>query len=172
VTFCPLTFVCCLSTSLCLQVLRGGQVFPQKQHDFVSNGLWGGPAERQLRDTGPIAAADGSSRWLNTHTQDVCCTWRERQASACLQYFLKTPLSAPKDSIVNVLLPYPNTEQLQVLMYSCACLAEHCIACMFFWWNLFRNYFIFIFLLEMVIWRVCTVCFLCIYKLEQLFYEM
>lgn len=30
-------------------------------------------------------------------------------------------------------LPHPplNTEQLQILMYSCACLAEHCIACMF-----------------------------------------
>ncbi len=28
-------FVC----FLCQQVLRGGQVFPKKQHDFVSNGL-------------------------------------------------------------------------------------------------------------------------------------
>lgn len=28
-------------------------------------------------------------------------------------------------------LPYP-TEQFQDPLYSCACLAEHCIACMFF----------------------------------------
>ncbi len=66
-------------------------------------------------------------------------------------------------------LPHPNTEQLQILMYSCACLAEHCIACMFCE-ICFR--FVLFFLLEMVHWRVCTVCFLCIYKLEHLFYEM
>lgn len=30
-----------------------------------------------------------------------------------------------------VFLPCPNTKQLQFQMYSCACLAEHCIACMF-----------------------------------------
>lgn len=79
-----------------------------------------------------VAATIGST----LYTRDGCsAALGKRQASVCLPAILfKTPLSVPKDSIVNVNflpLPHPNTEQLQILMYSCACLAEHCIACMF-----------------------------------------
>lgn len=142
--FCP----------LCKQVLRGRQVFPQKQHDLVSDGLWGGPAERQLRDAGSIVGGEeereeeggerekealvtatiGSTR--HTHDMDVPLHLDLRQASVCLPAILfKTPLSVPKDSVVNVQLFAPPAPQhwavTKILMYSCACLAEHCIACMF-----------------------------------------
>lgn len=130
--------------SLCQQVLRGRQVFPQKQHDFVSDGLWGGPAERQLWDAGSIVVGgekqpgDSNNRLhaSHTHDMDVPLHLDLRQASVCLPAILfKTPLSVPKDSIVNVQLFAPPAPQhwavTKILMYSCACLAEHCIACMF-----------------------------------------
>lgn len=39
IVFVFLTTLLPLFVLLCQQVLRGGQVFPKKQHDFVSNGL-------------------------------------------------------------------------------------------------------------------------------------
>ncbi len=39
IVFVFLTTFLPLFALLCQQVLRGGQVFPKKQHDFVSNGL-------------------------------------------------------------------------------------------------------------------------------------
>ena len=68
----------------CQQVLCGRQVFPKEQHDFVSNGLWGGAAERELRDTGPIVAPDGSSSWPHTYTRDVLLHLdRDKRLLAC-----------------------------------------------------------------------------------------
>lgn len=72
----------------------------------------------------------------HTHDMDVPLHLDLRQASVCLPAILfKTPLSVPKDSIVNVQLFAPPAPQhwavTNILMYSCACLAEHCIACMF-----------------------------------------
>lgn len=78
-------------------------------------------------------------------------------------------------------LPVPNTEQLHVLMYSCACLAEHCNACMVF--VMFFCFGLQLFLtltlslsishslvLLMLLWGYVQSVF-CIYKLEHLFYE-
>lgn len=69
---------------LCRQVLRWGQVFPKKQHDFVSNGLWGGPAERELRDAGSIVGISWQQQSAPHFTQRwmFCCTWKK--TSVCL----------------------------------------------------------------------------------------
>lgn len=78
--------------SLCRQVLRGGQVFPKEQHDFVSNGLWGGPAERELWDTGSIVGTSWQQQSAPhfTHEMDVLLHLeKDKRLSACLQYFLR-----------------------------------------------------------------------------------
>lgn len=86
----------CFSTStnclfLCRQVLCWGQVFPKKQHDFVSNGLWGGPAERELRDAGSIVGISWQQQSAPQITQmDVLLHLeKDKRLSACLQYFLR-----------------------------------------------------------------------------------
>lgn len=158
------------------QVLRGGQVFPKKQHDFVSNGLWGGPAEWKLWYTGSIVGAwwqQQSAPHFNYTRNGCSAALGKRQASVCLPAILfKTPLSVPKDSIVNVQLFAPPTPQhWAVTDFDVQlCLLSWALYCLYVLWNLFPVGFNF--LLEMVHWRVCTVCFLCIYKLEHLFYEM
>lgn len=77
---------------LCQQVLRGRQVFPKKQHDFVSNGLWGGPAEWELWDTGSIVGTSWQQQSAPhfTHEMDVLLHLeKDKRLSACLQYFLR-----------------------------------------------------------------------------------
>ena len=135
---------------LCPQVLRGGQVFPKEQHDFVSNGLWGGPAERQLRDTGPVVG----TWWQRgpaphfTHQMDVLLHLeQDKRLSACLQYFLRTPLSVPKDSIVNVQLLAPPTPQHWAVTHVDVqlCLLSWALYCLYVLWNWFQVFVFFSF---------------------------
>ncbi len=141
-------FVC----FLCQQVLRGGQVFPKKQHDFVSNGLWGGPAEWELRDTGSIVGTSWQQKkkiGSTLYTQDGCsAALGKRQASVCLPAILfKTPLSVPKDSIVNVQLFAPPTPQhWAVTNFDVQlCLLSWALYCLYVLWNLFPVCFVFSF---------------------------
>lgn len=92
---------CVFCFFVCQQVLRRRQVFPKKQHDFVSNGLWGRSAEWKLWDTGPIV---GTRRQRQpaphvTHNMDVQLHLekkkKDKRLSACLQYFLKNPFISP-----------------------------------------------------------------------------
>ena len=158
----------------CQQVLRGRQVFPKKQHDFVSNGLWGGPAEWELWDTGSIVGTSWQQHSAPhfTHDMDVLLHLeKDKQLSACLQYFLR-PLYQSLRTLVNVqLFALPTPQHWAVTNFDVQlCLLSWALYCLYVLWNLFQVCFLF--LLEMVHWRVCTVCFLCIYKLEHLFYEM
>lgn len=142
--FSPFVFVC-------QQVLRRGQVFPKKQHDFVSNGLWGRSAEWELWDTGPIVGPRRQQQPAPhvTHEMDVLLHLEKRQASVCLPAILfKTPLSVPKDSIVNVKLFAPPTSPPQhwaVTNFDVQlCLLSWALYCLYVLWNLFQVCFLFL----------------------------
>ena len=74
------------SILLIFQVLCGRQVFPEEQHDLVSDGLWGRAAERELRVPGSItnpASLKHCGMGARPREQRGCL-------SACLQYFFNS----------------------------------------------------------------------------------